>query len=158
VSGFLWTALGVVGGLGMTAFGDMVSEEVRDRLDHLPHAILRLAAKRLDPGQRATMYDDEWMPELTYILTGDEARPVTRLYHGTHFALGILMSIGRITRQLRPTPEQSMSQPVTFGNRAFSILILFLPPTKREALIPEALKQALGELKLGRETSPPRQA
>jgi hypothetical protein len=40
------------------------------------------------------------MPELTYILQGDEARPVTRLYHGTRFALGILVTARRITRNL----------------------------------------------------------
>ena len=45
----------------------MVSEEVRDRLDHLPHAILRLAAMRLDPEQRTTIYTDEWLAELTNI-------------------------------------------------------------------------------------------
>ena len=157
--GFVWAALGsIVTFIVMAALGDMVSQEVRDRLDHLPHAILRLAAKRLDPGHRAVMYEDEWMPELTYILKGDEARPITRLYHGTHFALGILMSTGRITRQLRPTPERSTSKPVTFGHRAFMILMLLLPPTKSEALITESLKQTLEELKLGRETSPPRQA
>ena len=79
----------VVGGLILAVFGEMVSQEVRDRLDHLPHAILRLAAWWLDPAQRTATYDDEWLPELTYILKGDEARPITRLYDGTRFALGI---------------------------------------------------------------------
>src|SRR5689334_5580854 len=82
----------------MTAIGDMVSEEVRDRLDHLPHAILRLAARWLDPSQRVTMYDDEWMPDLAYIRKGDEARPVTCLYHGTRYAVGILVSVRLIAR------------------------------------------------------------
>jgi hypothetical protein len=109
VSGLLWAALGILGGLGMTAVGDMVSEEVRDRLDHLPHVILRLAALRLDPEQRVTIYDDEWMPELTYILTGDETRPITRLYHGTRYAIGILAVSGRLAKQLhraQATPVQ----------------------------------------------------
>jgi len=101
--------LGVLGGVAsfaaMAAIGDMVSEEVRDRLDHLPHAILRLAARRLDPGLREDVYDDEWMPELTYILKGDEARPITRLYHGTRFALGILAAARRIARRLACSPE-----------------------------------------------------
>jgi hypothetical protein len=78
VTGLILTALSILGCLCMTAVGDMVSEEVRDRLDHLPHAILRLAARRLPPAQRVTVYEDECMPELTYILKGDEARPVTR--------------------------------------------------------------------------------
>ena len=100
MTGILWAALGVLGGLGMTAIGDMVSEEVRDRLDHLPHAILRLAGRRLDPALRVTVYEDQWLPDLTYILKGDEARPVTRLIKGTWFAVGILASARRITRYL----------------------------------------------------------
>jgi hypothetical protein len=100
VTGFLWGALGFFGGLGVAALGDLVSEEVRDRLDHLPHAILRLAARRLDAAQCITVYEDEWLPELTYVLKGDEARPVTRVYHGTRFALGILLSVNHIARQL----------------------------------------------------------
>jgi len=48
VNGYLLALLGVAGGLFAAAIGDMVSEEIRDRLDHLPHAILRLAACRLD--------------------------------------------------------------------------------------------------------------
>jgi hypothetical protein len=46
------------------------------------------------------VYDDEWMPELTCILKGDEARPITRLYHGTRFAPGILVSARRIGHNL----------------------------------------------------------
>jgi two-component SAPR family response regulator len=99
--GYLWTVVSFLGGLAVTAAGDMVSEEVRDRLDHLPQAILRLAARRLDLKQRVAVYEDEWLPELTYILKGDEARPVTRLYHGTRFALGILMSAHRTASYLR---------------------------------------------------------
>jgi uncharacterized small protein (DUF1192 family) len=101
VSAFLWEALGGAGTFTvMAAVGDMVSEEVRDRLDHLPHAILRLAAQRLHPDQRSVIYDDEWMPELTYILKGDEARPITRLYHGTRYAVGILATARRIAGRL----------------------------------------------------------
>ena len=86
----------------------MVSEEVRDRLDHLPHTILSLAARRLNPDQRAAVYEDEWLPELTYILKGDEARPITRLYHGIRFAFGILVAVRSITRQLgRPSPQSA---------------------------------------------------
>jgi hypothetical protein len=106
------TVLGIVGGLVMTVLGDMVSEEVRDRLDHLPQAILRLAARRVDPAKRKASYDDEWLPELTYILKGDEARPVTRLFVGTRYALGLLFSARRITHHLtRPAPGQLASAP-----------------------------------------------
>jgi len=97
---FLWGALGFLAALGTTVFGGMVSQEVRDRLDHLPHAILRLAARRLTPSQRSSIYQDEWIPELTYILQDADARPITRLILGTRFALGILNSTGRISRRL----------------------------------------------------------
>jgi hypothetical protein len=106
--------LAVLGVLGMTALGDMVSEEVRDRLDHLPHAILRLAARMLDPAKRAAIYEDEWLPELTYILKGDEARPVTRLFIGAWYALGILLNTYRIARHLhRPAPQQPGDVPAS---------------------------------------------
>jgi hypothetical protein len=105
MSGYLLAFLGTMGGLFAAAIGDMASEEVRDRLDHLPHVILRLAALRLDATERVAIYDDEWLPELIYILQGDEARPVTRLYHGTRFAFGILVAARRIARDLhRPAP------------------------------------------------------
>lgn len=46
---------------------------------------------------RAATYDDQWVPELTYILEGDESMPVTRLYHGMRFAFGILIAARRST-------------------------------------------------------------
>jgi hypothetical protein len=107
VTGFLWTALGLLCGFGMTAIGDMVSQEVRDRLDHLPQAILRLAALRLDPAQRGALYKEVWLPDLAYFLRGDEARPVTRLFQGTWYALGILVSARQSARELRLVPLPS---------------------------------------------------
>jgi hypothetical protein len=100
MSNCAWAVLAFFGGLGITVISDMVSEEVRDRLDHIPHAILKLAARRLDPGRRSSVYDDEWLPELCYILRGDEARPITRLITGTYYALGILITTRRIARHL----------------------------------------------------------
>ena len=108
MTSFLWAVLVILGGFGMTAAGDMVSEEVRDRLDRLPRAILRLAALRLDPADREDIYDDEWLPELIEILRGDEARPITRLLVGTSYAFGILARARRIARDLHlPAPEQA---------------------------------------------------
>jgi transcriptional regulator with XRE-family HTH domain len=111
VSGYLLALLGIAGSLCAAAIGDMVSEEARDRLDHLPQGILRLGARRLDVTERAAIYDDEWLPELTYILQGDEARPVTRLYHGTRFAFGILIAARRIARDLHRTAPLEENQP-----------------------------------------------
>jgi len=99
MSGYLWALAGLLG-LAMTALRGMVSEEMRDRLQHLPHAILRLAARRLTFSQLTTVYQDEWLPELTYILKRAEARPITCLVTGTWYALGILISASRISHHL----------------------------------------------------------
>jgi hypothetical protein len=107
VNGYLAALLAIVSGIAIAAVGELISEEVRDRLDQVPRGILRLAARRLDPGQRATVYRDEWEPELTYILGGTEARPVTRLITGSWYAFGILLNARRIARHLhRPAPGQ----------------------------------------------------
>lgn len=105
MTGILWAALGLLGGIFLAVLGDMASQEIRDRLDHLPHAILRLAARRLTPEQHGTVYEDEWLPELTYILKGAEARPLTRLATGTRYAFGILISAHRIARRLHRVPK-----------------------------------------------------
>lgn len=115
MTGLRWVVLGVLGvlgTLGMTVISDMVSEEVRDRLDQLPHAILRLAARRLDPEQRASAYEEVWLPDLAYYLKGEEARPVTRLLAGTWFAIGILAKGRRIERHLSPAAQD---QPTATG-------------------------------------------
>lgn len=100
MSGYLVGLLTFLAGIVTAAIGELVSEEVRDRLDEIPHAILGLAARMLDPGQRETVYHDEWVPELTYILKGSEARPITRLIVGTWYAVGIMVSTRRIARHL----------------------------------------------------------
>jgi hypothetical protein len=97
MSGYLWTILGaLIGGPFLTVLGDMASQEIRDRLDHIPHAILRIAARRLSPDQHTTVYQNEWLPELAYILEGYDTRPITRIITGTLYALGILIAASRI--------------------------------------------------------------
>jgi hypothetical protein len=113
VSAFLWTALGVLGSFGLAAIGDMMSEEVRDRLDHLPQAILRLAAMRVNEMERAILYEEVWLPDLAYFLRGDEARPVTRLYHGVRFALGILAASKRISCTLSSASGRTPTKQLT---------------------------------------------
>jgi hypothetical protein len=109
MTGYLWAALGILAVVFMTAFRGMASDELRDRLDHLPHTILRLAARRLSPAQRTSIYYDEWVPELTYILKGAGARPITRLITGTRYALGILVNAPRIARHLHRELEKAPS-------------------------------------------------
>ena len=55
------------------------------------------------PRSAPPRYDDEWLPELTCILKGDDARPITRLYHGTRFAVGILFTARRVASRLDRT-------------------------------------------------------
>ncbi len=107
MNAYLAGLLAIVSGIAIAAVGELISEEIRDRLDQVPRGILRLAARRLDPGRRATVYRDEWEPELIYILRGTEARPVTRLITGSRYALGVLVNARRIARHLhRPAPAQ----------------------------------------------------
>lgn len=102
-----WAVLTLAGVFLIAALGDLVSEEIRGWLDLAPRAILRLAATQLDPAQRETIYQDEWLPELLYALRGAEARPVTRLIRGTTYATGILIASRRIARRLtRSHPSQ----------------------------------------------------
>lgn len=112
MTGYLLAALGSIGTfIVLAALGDMVSEEVRDRLDHLPHAILRLAARRLDPAERVILYQEVWLPDLAYYLKGDEARPVTRLIDGITYAIGILISARRSARYLQQGAAPAAQQP-----------------------------------------------
>lgn len=62
MTGYLWAAIGLVTGPTLAVIADMASQEIRDRFDHIPHAILRLAALWLTPDQRTTVYRDEWLP------------------------------------------------------------------------------------------------
>jgi Domain of unknown function (DUF5753)/Helix-turn-helix domain len=150
MSGYLLAFLGIAGGLFAAAIGDMVSEEVRDRLDHVPHAILQLAARRLDALERAAIYDDEWLPELAYILQGDEARPVTRLYHGSRFAMGILIAARRIARGLhraaplvddQPRSIQTVEPAEQVGASGWQPLVEREPPTVLRMLLGAQLRR-----------------
>jgi Sigma-70 region 2 len=105
MTGLAWGALCLLGIFLFAALGDLVSEEVRGWLDLAPRAILRLAAAQLDPELRERMYQDEWLPELIYVLRGAESRPITRLIQGSTFALGLLISARRIAHQLAETGE-----------------------------------------------------
>ncbi len=65
------TAAVFVGGLAATALGDLVSEEIRSRLDGLPAAVLRLAAVAM-PRHLRTQCLEEWQGELYEFLRGAE--------------------------------------------------------------------------------------
>jgi hypothetical protein len=132
--GFIVVVLGFVGVLLLAALGDLISEEVRGWLDLVPRGILRLAAGRLDPAQRDSIYQDEWLPELSYALRGAESRPITRLVLGMRYALGLLIAARRISRLTGPgaraQPVEAAHSPVvveqycTFTNTSGRAIML----------------------------------
>lgn len=80
---------------------DVVTRELRSRLDRLPVVIVRCAAARVRGPLRAELRD-EWCAELGEILRGREGLPVTRLWVGIRYALGLLRSSRTIGRTLSP--------------------------------------------------------
>lgn len=100
-------AMGILIGLTVGTLADLVSEEVRGRLDRLPHWLIRLAGRRLDPEIREDAVG-EWIAELQMILDIHRAGPlpITRLIIGTRYALGLLRVGGTINRDLRPSRRQ----------------------------------------------------
>lgn len=82
--------------------GELISEEIRARLDRIPLALLAAAARRLPASQRDELYENSWLPELQHILSGDEAVPITRLIHGTRYATGLWLAAPRVSRELDP--------------------------------------------------------
>jgi hypothetical protein len=86
----------------IAAIGELVSDEIRARLDRMPLALLAAAARRLPPEQRDELYGQAWLPELRHILQGDEATPITRLIHGVRYALRLWLSAPQIGRELIP--------------------------------------------------------
>jgi hypothetical protein len=94
----LWAVLAaiLVTLTGTAILGDLVSEEIRGRLDRLPYALIRLAVRRVLPGVREDLAE-EWTAELHEILRGAEALPVTRLYR--------LAGLGRDYRHGRARQE-----------------------------------------------------
>lgn len=101
----VWVILTFCGGIGLAVASQLVADEIRGRLDLFPRAILRLAARKLSASRRAAFFEDEWLPELEYILSEAESKPITRLVIGVRYAFGIFVRARQITRTLdRSTP------------------------------------------------------
>jgi hypothetical protein len=79
MTGYMLASLVFLGGILIAVLGELINEEVRGWIDYLPRVILRLAARQLDPVGKITIYEDEWLPELTCILRGADARPISRV-------------------------------------------------------------------------------
>lgn len=93
---------GLIGGIVITTFLALTSKELMGWLDRAPQAVLRLAALQLHPTQRESLYSEEWLPELLFILREADGRPITRFIRGVTFALGLVIAARRVSR-LRPS-------------------------------------------------------
>lgn len=91
--------LTLVATFGLVALGDLISEQIRVRLDRIPYALLRVAIRRLPLEIRADV-GDEWEAELHEILRGKRAYPVTRLFFGFRYVLGLLRCASTIGKEL----------------------------------------------------------
>jgi hypothetical protein len=105
-----------VGAIFLSAAGSLASDEIKGRLELLPRAILWIAARWLDPAQRVTVYEEEWLPELIYIVRDSESLPITRLVLGVRYSIGIVIASQRVSRQLASIPQHPT--PVTWAARA----------------------------------------
>lgn len=125
MTGWTWALLGAAAAFGLAALGDLISEEIRGWLDLAPRAVLRLAATQLPPTQRVTIYYDEWLPELCYVLRGAESRPITRLIRGTNFAIGLLISARRIARTITRTPQAPATGVIGVQTETFQVRLSY---------------------------------
>jgi hypothetical protein len=141
----LAAVLGFLAAVVLGIFRDLVSQELKGRLDLLPHFILRLAATQLNKTQYDTIYKEEWLPELEFILKEAEGLPITRCITGTKYSLGLLISARRIARQLNRAlgsspaeqlfAEGSQSSVLSPGSRAITepLVDAIVVPTTRTA-------------------------
>lgn len=142
------TLVALLAAITGAAAGELVSEEIRGRLDHLPRRLLRLAARRLPPSLREDLLD-EWDAELHEILRGVEALPVTRLIRGARFALGLFRAGPRIGRELGrySQPEEDKSRAGTTEDRI--VIVATTPMLTRGISDEDKLWQAFTKLDSG---------
>ncbi len=98
MKGIVPVVIALAGILVMTVLRGIATDEIRGQLDRLPFALLRLARKRVPRELRVKLHDEEWEPELWYILQRQEARPISRLVGGTLYAWGLLLKARQISR------------------------------------------------------------
>jgi DNA-binding transcriptional MerR regulator len=99
------------------AAAEMWQEELQTRLGRLPYALIRLATWQL-PRQERDDYADEWRAELAFVLRDTDGLPITRLFRGIRFAIGLLRVSRSIARELSPCDEQ---QALVFGEEMTAV-------------------------------------
>jgi hypothetical protein len=103
--------LAFVAGALLTALSGVISDEVRGWLELAPRGILRLVSLRLPAGSREVLYEEEWLPELVFILHEAEGGPITRAARATWFAVslvGVAAVIGRALSEGRNQAEATV--------------------------------------------------
>jgi hypothetical protein len=114
MTGSVLVGLVFIGGVLVAVLGELINEEIRGWIDYLPRVILQLVARRLDPAGKITIYEDEWLPELTCILRGADARPISRVILGVKYSAGLLIKARRIASHLhRETAQASLTPGLT---------------------------------------------
>jgi hypothetical protein len=89
----------------LATLSGLIGDEVRGWLDLVPRAILRLVATRLPADQRQAIYNEEWLPELTFELNKAQGRPITRLVRGTWYAVSMTRAVDQVGRILADVRE-----------------------------------------------------
>ncbi|MGW4364509.1 hypothetical protein ACWEKT_02595 [Nocardia takedensis] len=90
----------------------LLSKEIEGRMDQLGYAILRLARRRLPNELRASLHDEEWLPELDSILERHRDRPVTKLVWSLRFSVPLLLGGAvRTARIVQPRPPFARIRP-----------------------------------------------
>lgn len=89
-----------IAGALIAALSGLIGDEARGWLALAPRGILWLVARRLPGGQRRSIYEKEWLPELLAILQEADGRPLTRLFVGIRFAVSMARGAGEVARQL----------------------------------------------------------
>ena len=100
-------ALAFMAGALLTALSGVIGDEIRGWLELAPRGILRLVALRLPAASRGTIDEQEWLPELVFILHETEGRPLTRVARATSFAVSLAGAAGEIGRALSEGRNQA---------------------------------------------------
>jgi hypothetical protein len=105
--GWVWATLGgIVAVTTGKVAGDLVSKEIEGRLDRIPQVLLRLARRRLPPELRVPLHDEWWLPDLQERLRRNDSRPLTRLFTGVRFAIGLALTAPRTARAAAPATRR----------------------------------------------------
>jgi hypothetical protein len=78
----------------------LLAKEAEGWIAIAPVGLLRIARRLVPKNQRDQLYDEEWFPELHEALHGTEGRPLTRLWLGIRFSLGLIRSARRTAREM----------------------------------------------------------